>query len=408
LTTTNGSWSNSPTSYTYQWQDCDFAGANCTDISGATGSLYPLASADVNHTIRVAVTASNATGSASASSTATALVTDGAILFGGGSFSEGSWPAGNWEPYASTSPWNKQLPAYGSAALFADSTNEISYMSANWSANFTNQPVSNTPSQDQASVWQHPLYWAQSTDPTYTIHDTGYACGSPSSTNCPTTVQIPNGAEHATGGDGHLSVIQPDGHTEIDFWQVQNANPISGGGTLTVHDYGAVDLNGAGCCGGSTAANQGLAAGSIRGPELASGVINHALTVSEKCSDNGMVAPAVGGTGTTCSAGDAPPMGARLQLKMSDAQIASLSVPAYQKVIFEAMAHYGIFVTDTGGSPMDLYYEPAIQYTSFGNTSNTVMSFLSGQGHPDPTTISIKLPWTDFQVVSPCYAAGTC
>jgi hypothetical protein len=221
-------------------------------------------------------------------------------------------------------------------------------------------------------------------------------------------MQIPNGAWHATGSDGWIGVIQPDGHTEIDAWQVQNANPISGGGTLTVHDYGATDLNGKGCCSGSTAANQGLQAGLIRGPELAGGVISHALTVSVPCTNGLYVAPATGAALGGC--GSAPPDGARLQLKMSDAAIAALSVPAYQKVILTAMAHYGIYITDTGGNPAqtDLLYEPAIDYTTFGNTSDTVMSYLKTQGYSDPTTISISLPWSDFQVVNSCYAAGTC
>ena len=60
LTTTNGSWSGTaPLSYGYQWRRCDAAGANCVDISGATGSTYSLVAADVGATIRVVVTASN-------------------------------------------------------------------------------------------------------------------------------------------------------------------------------------------------------------------------------------------------------------------------------------------------------------------------------------------------------------
>ena len=36
LTTTNGTWSNSPASYKYAWRDCDSSGNNCTNISGAS------------------------------------------------------------------------------------------------------------------------------------------------------------------------------------------------------------------------------------------------------------------------------------------------------------------------------------------------------------------------------------
>jgi hypothetical protein len=77
LTASPGAWTNSPTSYAYQWQDCDPSGNNCTTIAGTTTSTYMVVAGDVGHTIRVGVTASNATGSTSASSAHTAVVTSG-------------------------------------------------------------------------------------------------------------------------------------------------------------------------------------------------------------------------------------------------------------------------------------------------------------------------------------------
>jgi hypothetical protein len=75
LSESHGSWSGSPTSYTYQWQDCDRSGAGCVAIAGATGQSYTAAGADLSHTIRVQETAANAAGPASpASSAATAEV----------------------------------------------------------------------------------------------------------------------------------------------------------------------------------------------------------------------------------------------------------------------------------------------------------------------------------------------
>jgi hypothetical protein len=75
LSTTNGSWTSDPTSYTYQWRDCNGSGHSCTNVSGATASTYRLTTSDVSHTVRVMVTATNAGGSTSMSSPATSAVT---------------------------------------------------------------------------------------------------------------------------------------------------------------------------------------------------------------------------------------------------------------------------------------------------------------------------------------------
>ena len=74
LSSTTGTWTNSPTSFGYQWRRCDSGGANCANIGGATASTYQLASADIGSTVRVSVTATNAGGSTSAASNQTAVV----------------------------------------------------------------------------------------------------------------------------------------------------------------------------------------------------------------------------------------------------------------------------------------------------------------------------------------------
>ncbi|MGN6870631.1 MAG: PKD domain-containing protein [Solirubrobacteraceae bacterium] len=75
LTVSNGSWSGSPTSYAYQWRDCNSSGAACTNITGATGAAYVAGSADVGHTLLATVTATNSAGTGAASSASTAVVT---------------------------------------------------------------------------------------------------------------------------------------------------------------------------------------------------------------------------------------------------------------------------------------------------------------------------------------------
>jgi hypothetical protein len=75
LTATRGTWSNVPTSFAFQWRRCGTDGTGCSNIAGATRQTYTLTATDVDNTIRVVVTASNADGSATAASNATPTVT---------------------------------------------------------------------------------------------------------------------------------------------------------------------------------------------------------------------------------------------------------------------------------------------------------------------------------------------
>ena len=70
LTASNGSWTNSPTSFTYQWQD-----DGTSNISGATSANYTAQASDVGHRLDVVVTAKNGGGSTAATSGQTAVIT---------------------------------------------------------------------------------------------------------------------------------------------------------------------------------------------------------------------------------------------------------------------------------------------------------------------------------------------
>ena len=76
LSTTNGTWNNSPTSYAYAWSRCDASGGSCAAIATATAATYTAVSADVGHTLRVTVTAKNTDGSGTATSAPSAVVSD--------------------------------------------------------------------------------------------------------------------------------------------------------------------------------------------------------------------------------------------------------------------------------------------------------------------------------------------
>jgi hypothetical protein len=72
LTASTGAWANSPTKFTYQWLRCDSGGNNCASIG--SGQTQRLTSSDVNHTIRVTVSATNQYGTSRATSAPTASV----------------------------------------------------------------------------------------------------------------------------------------------------------------------------------------------------------------------------------------------------------------------------------------------------------------------------------------------
>jgi hypothetical protein len=75
LTEAHGKWTNEPTSFTYQWLQCDSSGNSCQPIFGATNQTYVVSAGDLEHTIRVHETATNEGGSGGpATSSATAVV----------------------------------------------------------------------------------------------------------------------------------------------------------------------------------------------------------------------------------------------------------------------------------------------------------------------------------------------
>ena len=74
LTAAEGSWSGNPDSFSFQWQRCDADVATCSSVTGAIGKTYAVRLADLGYRLRVAVTARNSKGSATANSAITAIV----------------------------------------------------------------------------------------------------------------------------------------------------------------------------------------------------------------------------------------------------------------------------------------------------------------------------------------------
>ena len=78
LTAQNGTWSNSPTAFQYQWQRCNATGGSCANVAGAVQKTYLLSSRDAGRTMRVRVTGINAEGATNARSAPTAVVSPSA------------------------------------------------------------------------------------------------------------------------------------------------------------------------------------------------------------------------------------------------------------------------------------------------------------------------------------------
>jgi hypothetical protein len=296
-------------------------------------------------------------------------------------FSSTNWPPASWRPYSPSSPFNRPI---GRARTHPQSAAMVRQI-LSWE----------TPGHLIAGVartsddWGHPTYYAQPDDPVFTLRATA-----PWGRNAINghRIQIPDAAQPAGGDDGHMTVVTPDGW-EYDLWQVHDKP--AGGGTLTFSWGGRLRIDGDGLGGRGTAAHFGNIAGMIRAQELQAGRIDHALFVVIRCtspdrwfgngvrrrarSDGGYVYPASGG-GAPCPSGTmAPPMGARLQLTMTDGQINALRAPRWKKAILRALARYGGYVGDTGGDGFSLMFESSTMYSVFGQR-DPLVSFAESVG----------------------------
>jgi hypothetical protein len=75
LIAADGTWTGAGAiTFTYAWSRCDATGAACAAIAGATSKTYVLAAADVDKTLRVAVTAKNSLGNQTQTTAPTAII----------------------------------------------------------------------------------------------------------------------------------------------------------------------------------------------------------------------------------------------------------------------------------------------------------------------------------------------
>lgn len=306
-------------------------------------------------------------------------------------FGSGSEPLAGWRPYASTSPFN--MPATG--APVGESAAIVSRI-LSWGTSGRGLIVG---TGSETHDYGHPIYWAEPTNPEYTLHFTKEG-GNPLEGH---RVKVPIGARPAGGTDGHMGIIQPNGE-EIDLWQAKVPRE---GKLEATWGGGKTSINSTGLGAKATASNFDLVAGVIRPPELVAGQINHALFLVVKHT-KGFVYPATH-AGSEGSEPGTPPMGAHLRLNMTDAEIEALSVPPYRKAIARAMAHYGGYVGDTGGSGLCFGGESELSYTAAG-LADPLIAWAQKEGFPKGSgewagsysfDMSSGIPWTRMSVISP-------
>jgi hypothetical protein len=309
----------------------------------------------------------------------------------------GQYPQAPWHPYSATSPFNRRLPA--NPRVSANSSTYMQRIKA-FSPTLDNNIVGQQSSQD----FNHPTYYSSATDPLVKIH-----CTEPWGTCAVEGMQIriPSAAKPTTSSDAHMTVVDPASGWEYDFWETSSTRSAQ----LNIGWGGRTRIDGDGLNSDGTAAKFGNLAGIIRAPEMqAMTDIGHALFMVIACDDGTHVYPATK-SGHKCAGGI--PMGSQVWLQMSDTEIDALAVPAWQKVLLRAFAHYGAFFGDTGGPGWQLQFESGLTYTSFGRP-DPLVAWAKSQGWAAWNGTYVgkwSLPssvLTRFHVLDPCVSKGTC
>jgi hypothetical protein len=317
-----------------------------------------------------------------------------------------SSPPACWRPYADTSPFNQEIPA--GARVSPNSAKVVARVLGFGPLQHLTAGDAGTPND-----YGRPTYFNHPGDPVFSIH-----CTEQWGT-CPIEgmqVRIPDAARVPGGSDGHLSVVDQASGWEYDFWRVQSKP--AGGGQIVIAWGGRTRIDGDGLGSYAVAARFGTLAGTLRAEELEAGRINHALAISVRCDSGRFVYPA-SHAGASCAGeglpdADAPAMGTRLQLAMTPAEIDALPVPGYRKSLLRAMARYGMYVADTGGS-WRIIQESGLVTTSFGlddrwiDLAETVGAPYWPPDHRYAINVRDGVDWARYlRVIEPCVTERTC
>jgi hypothetical protein len=330
-----------------------------------------------------------------------------------GTFGPGHWPPGCWRPYASTGPLDLPIPP--NPRLLPSSAAIVATLNA-WSPPAVLQIVDDAiaPEDD----YGHPTFYSSSGDPTFTVHCPDGWCPEIDGL----TLAIPAAATPAEGTDHHMTVVDQSSNWEWDFWEAPGPDARAPGQTLDFGGGGRIDVvSGSGVGSGATASGFGNLAGVIRAQEWIAGTIQHALFGSGYCCDGTTyVWPAQQCDRACSSVGlpdtNAPIMGMRVQLDYSDAEIAALNLPPWQQAIVVALAHYGFYWGDSGGSSAGwgaAGIESGQTYLSYG-AADPAVAYAKSLGFPLVGNSQYRLDyskgvdWTRLRVLDPCVTQQNC
>lgn len=305
LTGSPGSWSgDTPIAYAYRWERCNASGASCNDIGGATDSTYTLVSADAGNTIRLAVTASNSAGQASALSSATTAVA--------------STPA----PASTAAPALSGTAAEGSTLTVNDGT---------WSnaSSFTYQwrrcDASGNNCADASGVVQSRDIGLVAADVGHTMRAIVFAKGAGGTTQA---VTAPSAVVQAkSAGPSNTAAPSITGSAVVGQVLTANAGTWSPQPTGVTYRWQRCDTAGSNC----TDASNAVAANTIT---LAAADAGHTMRVVVAATANGGAREAVSAQTAvvTSSATPAPAPATAGQIRLSDGRVSvsaeSLALPS--------------------------------------------------------------------------------
>ena len=347
-----------------------------------------------------------------------------------GTFSVTNPTSMSCRPY-STSLFNKPLPNAGSGGPMthlAPNSDAIAQNTLGPGFTYVATPGS-------ADTTANPFYYGRSSDPIYKVDSCAAPGNDPAHNPTGTFWHIPNGARFSgLNGDRFFSVWDQSTNKVFSAYHYAMPGVTLPACSATTQQTACSFPNVTYCSMADYATDKGYQAGNgggdslweapaalmIRQDEWISGTINHALYLNGSCEAVGTsVFPAGSGHAAQCSnpAGPKPLHGSLYFMDYSDAQIASMNIPAWKKTIIKAMAHYGGYFGDTNdnGITQGTYptrYEGGEAYLTAGTTS-PLFGWLAGQGitpHGDGTSQDYSLSyWSGIpNLAGPNCPGSTC